>query len=265
MELKILNLNLKNKHYLFPYDGIDKDVDAVQILVNYIIKNKIDIISLQEVTKPLVDRLEVMLSDYSVKGDYRYSRLGFIAKLDNIEKYDEANPIIHKHKTLKYKTYFLPSINFCIRDVLKYRFVPPAQRIMTYNRIKVEGMDKSIDFYNTHLDIKSDRIRKKQFRKILNITNIFRKRNPVVITGDFNVPPDNKGVVTFLEKLKKKKMKLVEFNSKTWKYQQKNKPVDYIIIPDSWEIIEKKIINNESEPLTLISDHYAIEVTVRTK
>ncbi len=199
----------------------------------YILSNKIDIIGLQEVFLSSDVDLNNILKNYNIVGKYR-----FLFKSDINEK----NPIISKYRIIKSKTYYLPS------------FPSKYQRIMTYALIDYNG--KEISIYNTHLEVKSNKIKLKQ---LLKIYEIFKSdKRPKIIMGDFNMKIDNPLFISFMSLMEKLNLKRIPILEKTYKTSKDNKAIDHIFISSDFKLIDEKVIKSLNT-----SDHYPIIIDIK--
>lgn len=261
-ETTVLNLNVKNKYKLYPYDGRDKDIDAVQIIADYVKENKINVVCLQEVTPQFMKRLQEKLSEYYAVGEGRYDHLQKIHFNKFIDQFNESNPIISDIIPTTSETKKLPFLAKDFIESLKSGNV--HGRVLTYFERNIE-QHGSCFVLNTHLDVQSDFVRKKQFKTILQtIDNLREKANSMILTGDFNATSENKGMANFIKELKIRGINMVPLKGRTWKGQKEDLPVDMVFVSNNLEVISSEIIKDEKEPISLISDHSPILVKLRT-
>ncbi len=205
-----------------------------RIIYNYLKKNKIGVLGLQEVFKDCNNDLESLLYKYNIEGSFRY-RLGLFHPKKN-----ERNPIITKYKIISHKTYHLPS------------FKAKYNRIITKIVIKYHGHLVSV--YNTHLEIGNNDIKIKQLNKIYDL--ISKDNNLIILMGDLNLNKDNELLIDFKNKLDKLNVSMVDIKSKTVKTS--NETIDYIFVSDEFTIKKKEVIKNLD-----ISDHYPIMIEIK--
>ena len=63
-------------------------------------------------------------------------------------------------------------------------FLPSLlRRVLTKEIVIIEG--KEVSIYNTHIDYLSEIAKRRQLKKILKI--ISKDKNPIILTGDFNL------------------------------------------------------------------------------
>ena len=88
--MKIMSFNVRNRYRIKNYDGIYKNKDTVIMLSNYIKKNRIDIVCLQEVIESYRDRLTFELKDYTHYGNPRMGNSIFTKIIDIIKRFNES-------------------------------------------------------------------------------------------------------------------------------------------------------------------------------
>ena len=231
--LTICTFNIQNDYRKY-------DILKSKEIVKFLKRNKIDILSLQEVY-PKVDKdLKRILSDtkYSISGKYRFFLNLFLKRVN------EKTPIITNKKVLSTKTYHLPFLPSTLR------------RIIT--KVEIEDNEKVISIYNTHLDYKYLSVRKRQLKKVLNI--IKNDKNPIILTGDFNLKNNNIYFKKFISELEKLNIKHIDILDNTLKISKYHRAIDHIFISDSFKLKSKKRVTNLD-----ISDHYPIIIKVENK
>lgn len=239
MELVIATFNIQNKYKLKNYTGVDQFGNHVKSLVDFINHYHIDILGVQELTKTYKENLCMILpKDYLITGKYRYTNFG--NKISIIRRYNESNSIITRCHLLDSKTKRLP-------------FFPHIPRIITYTSFMIHN--RRIKVYNTHLDQKSDYIRKKQLKVILSM--IKKSQSECVLMGDFNCSIKQDYFNYFIEEMEKINMNFVKVDKPTLK--NRKYPIDHIFIPKDW-IIKEKIV---AEVGTKASDHLPIVVKLK--
>lgn len=239
MELVIATFNIQNKYKLKNYSGVDEFGNHVKSLVDFINHYHIDILGVQELTKPYKNNLySLLLKDYMITGKYRFTSLGNLIPI--IKKYNESNSIITRYPLLDSDTKRLP-------------FFPNIPRIITCTSFVIH--DRKIRIYNTHLDQKSDTIRKKQLKMILSM--IEKSRSECVLMGDFNCSIKHEYFNHFVDEMKNLNMKLVEIEKPT--HKKIKYPIDHIFIPKDWKVKEKSVV----EVGMKTSDHMPIVVKLQ--
>lgn len=229
--------NLQNKFKLKRYNGKFNNQDNVLLLKEFLDDYNIDILGTQEFVYWYLERARKVINDkYSINGKYRYPLLV-------LKKYDETNSIICKENVTECKTCHLPFLP---------NFIP---RILTkaYIDTKEFGL---ITFYNTHLSVKNDKVKKKQLDFILE--NIKKETNPIILTGDFNMTINNPLFKEFINELEKIGIKRVNVLERTYKTHSKNNAIDHIFVSREMNILKYKVIKDDK--YKDFSDHYPIIV-----
>ena len=227
--LRISSFNIHNNYRNY-------NINKTKEIINYLKKNNIDILGLQEVFY-LCDK------DICKKIDYKYNYYGkyrFYSKL-LLRHINEMTPIITNKKVIEKKIYRLP-------------FLPSlTKRILTKVVIEYEG--KRISIYNTHLEVRNQKVKERQLNRIYNI--IKKDNNLIILMGDFNLKNNKEIFNDFEDLLKEKGLYRVEFNHKTLKISKYKREIDHIFLSNDFKLIDKKVIEDLS-----ISDHYPVMIDV---
>lgn len=238
MELTIATFNIQNKYRIKNYSGIDKYGDHAMELLKFLKNYKIDVLGIQELTKRYQDRLLPMLEKkYELAGKYRFTKLG--NKIPLLNKFNEATSVISKYKILDAKTTHIPSF-------------PSIPRIITEILIEVDS--KKIKVMSTHIDVFSDKIKKKQLEYL--IEKFKTEDYPFVLMGDFNATIGDYHFEDFICKMKEMGYKRLEVNEPTHKCRRL--PIDHIFIPKNWRVERARVIHLKNR----LSDHRPIVATV---
>lgn len=228
--LRISTFNIQND---FSSYSRTKAID----IVDYLIKNKIDVLGLQEVfskcNKDLKKELEIY--GYSVLGKYRFY-LHFLLK-----RFNEKVPIVTNKKIVSCKTYHLPS------------FPAPLKRIVTKTVILYN--DKLISIYNTHLDYMMDNVKKRELNKLIKL--IEKDDNLIILMGDFNLKCNNKFFNDFSKVLEDNNIYRVEINEKTLKASKFERAIDHIFLSREFKLLKSEVVKNID-----ISDHYPVLIDI---
>ena len=228
--ITICTFNIQND---FKNYDITKSKEIVEFLKN---KN-IDIYSLQEVYSKIDKDLRKVIKalSYTINGTYR-----FIIPT----RFNEKNPIITNKKVISERTYHLP-------------FLPSAlKRIMT--KVEIEDEGKIISIYNTHLEVRKENVKKRQLNRIVQILK--KDKNPIILTGDFNLKTNKEIFNDFVSELEKLGIKHVDVEDKTLKISKYHRAIDHIFISNNFKLISKDRITDLD-----ISDHYPVIIKVDYK
>ena len=136
-------------------------------------------------------------------------------------------------------------------------------RTATWALMKDKKSGKKFYYVNTHLDHKGKEARKNGLKLIVDrIAEINPEGYPMVLTGDFNMTPDDKALVdldkmmTSTKKIAKKTDNTGTFNG--WGKAKPNYEIDYIYVSGFSGVKEYKVVNKRYVNIPFISDHYPI-------
>ena len=228
--LTICTFNIQNDYGDYSVSKRDKIIGLLK-------NNHIDIYNLQEVYSKIDRDLKKSLKalSYTICGTYRFL-------IPN--KYNEKTPIITNKQVIRSKTYHLP-------------FLPSLlKRIMT--KVEIEDNGKVISIYNTHLEVRNEKVKERQLKKILKILK--KDSNPIILTGDFNLKTNKEIFNNFVDELKKMGIEHIDALDKTLKISKYHRAIDHIFISDTFELISKKRITDLKT-----SDHYPVLVEIDYK
>lgn len=229
--LVISTFNIKNDYFKY-------DKEKTTKIIEYLKKNKIDILNLQELYKKLDKDLskELKKINYKKIGKYRgASRL-------LLRPFNESTPIITNKDIISVKHYKLP-------------FLPSIQkRIMT--KVIIKYNNELVSIYNTHLDFKFDSVKERELDKIYEI--ISKDKNKIILTGDFNLKINKKIFNDFIDKLSVLNIERIPINEKTLKQSMFNRAIDHIFISKEFELVDMEVIKDLD-----ISDHYPVLIKLK--
>ena len=136
-------------------------------------------------------------------------------------------------------------------------------RTATWALMKDKKTGKKFYYVNTHLDHMGAMAQKNGLKLIVDrIASINPDGYPMVLTGDFNITPDNPGLVdldkimTSTRKIAKKTDNKGTFNG--WRKDRPGPVIDYIYVSGFSEVSEYETITKEFAKKPFISDHYPI-------
>lgn len=141
-------------------------------------------------------------------------------------------------------------------------------RTATWALMKDKKTGKKFYFVNTHLDHVGKEARKLGLKLIVDrIDDINPEKYPMVLTGDFNVRPDNPCLVdldkimTSTRKIAKKTDSKGTFNG--WRKDREGGVIDYIYVSGFGEVVEYETITKKYADRPFVSDHYPIMSVVK--
>ena len=136
-------------------------------------------------------------------------------------------------------------------------------RTATWALMKDKKTGKKFYFVNTHLDHVGKEARRLGLKLIVDrIDDINPEKYPMVLTGDFNVRPDNPCLVdldkimTSTRKIAKKTDSKGTFNG--WRKDREGGVIDYIYVSGFGEVVEYETVTKKYADRSFISDHYPI-------
>ena len=143
-----------------------------------------------------------------------------------------------------------------------------CKRTATWALMKDKRTGKKFYFVNTHLDHRGALAQKNGLALIVSrIDEINPQGYPMVLTGDFNVKPNNP-VLTDLDKIMQSSRKVAKktdnhqtFNG--WGKAKSDSVIDYIYISGFSDCIEYQTVTKPYAERKFISDHYPIFTTLK--
>jgi len=214
----------KNKHQDYN--------NKVKKLLTFISDNNIDYLGLQEITPKYTEALKQLIDEnYNIYGDYRFKNLKLVERLN------ESVLVLSKYKTENHDTIYLSKF-------------PIFPRIMT-----ILETDDFL-FINVHLEFWSTYFRNKELNNLYNYINQNKEKN-IILVGDFNSKYSDQYFLSFIDKLSKININLVDNKENT----HKDKIIDYIFISNELEILDISVKKDLKE----ISDHNPLLIKVKKK
>lgn len=222
-----------------------------------------DIFGVQEALSDQLTYVGDNLTNYSYVGVGREDGKE-ISEITDREESGEIMAIFYntsKIKLLEWGTYWLsetpeePSISW----------EADYKRTMTWARMETKYSGRKFFYVNTHLDNHSGTAREEGLKLIVNkIAEMNTDNLPVVLTGDFNVTPDNSvlGVLVDAEMLDARTTATTTDDLATFNgfgaADESPRVIDYIYYRGFSSCPEYKTIDEKYENITYISDHYPI-------
>lgn len=226
--IKVATFNIQNRYI---QDEFFDDIKYLNTLNQFIDKEKIDILGLQEVVADLRNKLK---NSYKIYGESR------LTSLLNFSKYNEYNPILTNYEVVSNRTYHLPFLGSKI---------PRIATVVTLNSDEV-----LVRVINTHLCLyKYHEVKKRELDKLLEIVK--KTEIPTIIMGDFNLRENAEDLKYFQDELAPLGIKMVENDKATFG----NKILDYIFVSDSFNVDKINVVKTD------LSDHNALIVDLSLK
>lgn len=145
-------------------------------------------------------------------------------------------------------------------------------RICTWARLKEKETRKTFYIFNTHFDHKGVKARKESALLILKkISEISERKDPIILTGDFNLTPNEKPMVLIRQKLRDARQisktvpqgPIGTFNDFDFTSKLENR-IDYIFVNKKVEINKYNVIT-DSKDKHFPSDHLPVLVEILLK
>jgi endonuclease/exonuclease/phosphatase family metal-dependent hydrolase len=138
-----------------------------------------------------------------------------------------------------------------------------CKRTATWALMKDKNTGKMFYFVNTHLDHKGKEAKRKGLDLIVSrIDEINPKGYPMVLTGDFNMKPDNVALVGLEERMQSaRKIAPKTDNNPTfngWGKAKSDMVIDYIYVSGFSACPEYHTVNEKYGQWKYISDHYPV-------
>lgn len=262
-QIKAQNIHVVtyNIRYNNPDDGINawpnrsKDVAA---LLNF---HRADIFGLQEALIGQIEDLQKELPEMKWIGVGR----------DDGKKAGEFSPIFYNSKKFKE----IKSGWFWLSETPNkpgLGWDAACNRICTWALFKADKKDQSFLFLNTHFDHVGNKARVESAKLILKkIKELNTEKLPVILTGDFNLTPEQEPISVILKELKDSRTISKEapygpsgtFNGFKFDSPLKER-IDYIFVNDKVEVKQYGVLS-DSKNQRYPSDHLPVFVNIELK
>lgn len=217
-----------------------------------------DLVGMQEVVRFQLDELLAALPNYE----------GFGAGREDGQTKGEYSPILYRKDRLK----LLESGTFWLSETPE---VPGSKswdtactRVCTWGRFRENRTGRTLYFFNTHLDHKSQPAREKGIALVLQRIEERPHKDPVFLTGDFNAG-ENNAAIKLVKKFKHLRdsyrvahpdeKEVGTFNG--WKGKSDGDKIDYIFVPRGVNVVSAEILH-ENRDGRYPSDHFPLMTIV---
>ena len=138
-----------------------------------------------------------------------------------------------------------------------------CMRTATWALMKDKKTGRKFYYVNTHLDHKGKEAQKNGLKLIVDrIESINPQGYPMVLTGDFNIKPDNKALTDLDSRMQSaRKVAAVTDSHNTfngWSVKPTDMVIDYIYISGFSACPEYKTVTKKYADKPFVSDHYPI-------
>ena len=180
-KIRALSYNIRYENF---DDGKNQWDLRKEALINYIKDKSPSIVGMQEVLHSQLLDLNLSLSEYSFVG---------IGREDGKKK-GEFCPIFfntYRFELIESETFWLSETP----EKISVGWDAALERICTYARFKDLENNREFWIFNTHFDHIGVKARSKSVKIILKkIRKINKEKIPILLTGDFNLPPEKKPI-----------------------------------------------------------------------
>ena len=209
-----------------------------------------DIFGVQEAVLEQLEYMDKQLPNYSYVGVGR----------ENGKQRGETMAIFYntrKVKLLDWGTYWLSETP----DVPSRGWDAACRRTVTWTLLEMKGSGKRFFYVNTHLDHVGTQARQKGLDLIVSKIAAMNPDNlPMVLTGDFNVQPDNPALTELNTKMSDARRTAAKTD---WRATYNGwgrfaSVIDYIYYNGFTSCLEYETIVRQYKNIPYISDHYPI-------
>ena len=194
----------------------------------------------------------------------RYSCVG-VGREDGKEKGEHMSVFYNSDKVelLDWGTYWLSETP----EVPSFGWDAACMRTATWTKLKLKENGKEFFYVNTHLDHLGEVARRKGLALIVErIAAMNPDGIPMVLTGDFNVSPDNP-CLEDLDKMMKSARKVAresdfEITYNAWGDKKTQMVIDYIYFSGFRNCPDFRALRGTYEGIPYISDHYPVTATL---
>lgn len=248
-ELKVMSYNIRMGT---AKDGTNSWQYRCPATIEMLKDQKPDIFGVQEAFDFQIAFIEEFAKGYGTIG---------VGREDGKSKGEHMNIFWNKKliKMLKWGTFWLSETP----EVPSKGWDAACMRTATWALMKDKRTGKKFYFINTHLDHEGREARKNSLQLIVDkIASINPEGYPMVLTGDFNIKPNNPALLN-LDLVMKSARKIADktdnhhtFNG--WSKQKSDKVIDYIYVSGFSECPEYKTVTKKYADRPFVSDHYPI-------
>lgn len=253
--LRIATWNIKNSYFNIQKNEI-KAASVIQLLKN----ENLDILTLQEVNPLLARKIEEKLrkldKEYQITSNYeKTSNPIKNLRIEHNVIISRLEPISSSHIVpLSYK----PKGFAFVKNIASIR-----KRDVTYQCLHTPDSLPDVLVEVTHLDHAVEELGKRQMGELAKLTsyhNSFEDYD-TILTGNLNRKPLEQNMMDFTKQLSDIGMKVIENPHKTYVGHTDEQPVDYIIVPEPWEVESLKTLEDYDD----ISSHRPVVVETRKR
>ena len=248
-ELKVMSYNIRMG---IAKDGTNSWEFRCPATIEMLNAQKPDVFGVQEAFEFQIRFIEEYCRDYKSVGVGR----------DDGKKKGEYMSIFWNKKTvslLKWGTFWLSETP----DKPSKGWDAHCRRTATWALMKDKKTGKKFYFVNTHLDHKGKEAQKNGLKLIVDrIESINPQGYPMILTGDFNIKPDNAALIGLDSRMQAtRKIAADTDNHNTfngWSVKPTDSVIDYIYISGFSSCPQYRTVTEKYAERPFVSDHYPI-------
>ena len=250
-EIKVISYNIRLIH---PKDGANEWKYRAKASPAMIKDHAPDIFGVQEALQE-----QLMYMDKNLK---QYSYVG-VGREDGVSEGEHMAMFYNKRtvKLLDWGTFWLSQTP----EKPSKGWDAKCKRTATWALMELKDSGRKFYYVNTHLDHRGKKAQRKGLDLIVNkIAEINPEKLPMILTGDFNITPDNSA-------LKELNTKMVEARTSAKKtdsratfngWGSEARKIDYIYYSGFSDCTEYETIVKQYKDIPYISDHYPIRAVI---
>jgi len=261
--IKVMTMNVR---YDNSSDSINAWPNRASQVCNFIIKEKPDILGMQEVLLRQYEVIDSVLTDYTSIGVGR----------DDGARAGEMNPVFFRKERFD----MVRTITFWLSDTPE---IPGSKgwgaslpRIVTWMELVDKNRHEHFFYFNTHFAHDSDSARIMSSKVLLNEVEKIAEGFPFIITGDFNMLPTSAGYailtgpaesVPLLKDsytISEKRPLGPAFTFNGFSDKPGTGRIDYIFVKNGMKVLDHSTVIKKEHGI-YISDHWPVEAVVSIK
>jgi endonuclease/exonuclease/phosphatase family metal-dependent hydrolase len=238
--VNVLSFNIR---YNNPDDGEHAWPNRKGMVASVVRFHAADLIGMQEVLRSQIDDLTVLLPNYSWYG---------VGRNDG-KNSGEFSPIFYRRDRFQ----LLDSGEFWLSknpdQIGSKSWDAALPRIATWVKFRDRESKQEFIHLNTHFDHRGEVARTRSAELILDQLKILSGNMPVVVTGDFNVPPESAAYVTMTSMLVDSKLESVSephgpegtFGGFTVKVGDTGDRIDYVFVAEGTKVLRYAALSDQ--------------------
>ena len=238
--VNVLSFNIR---YNNPDDGEHAWPNRKGMVASVVRFHAADLVGMQEVLRSQIDDLTVLLPNYSWYG---------VGRNDG-KNSGEFSPIFYRRDRFQ----LLDSGEFWLSEnpdqIGSKSWDAALPRIATWVKFRDRESKQEFIHLNTHFDHRGEVARTRSAELILDQLKILSGNMPVVVTGDFNVPPESAAYVTMTSMLVDSKLESVSephgpegtFGGFTVKVDDTGDRIDYVFVAEGTKVLRYAALSDQ--------------------